>query len=155
MLKLNVKDARALQKGNSYDTWSARSYKTNEAGGLNASKRVWKGMLNIGINPKFSIFPSEQVFAIGSCFAREIEEALTGSGFKVPTHCNQLFDHPLLSHPDSEKGATARLRQRSYLNRYNTMSMYEELRHLLGLAPDIETGRLVYPVDKRAAADLH
>jgi hypothetical protein len=148
-------DARAIQKENSYDTWSDRSYEANSKHDLNASNRVWRGHLDMGIKPKFSIQTSDQIFAIGSCFAREIEEALVESGFSVPTCCDQLFDHPLLSYADKEKAAEARLRPRSYLNRYNTMSMYEEMRHLFGRAPEIERGRLIYPLDKRAAADLH
>jgi hypothetical protein len=155
MIKLKVNDARAVQKENDFDTWSARSYEANAAASRNASNRIWQDSVNIGIKPKFTIRPSEEVFAIGSCFAREIEEALAESGFAVPTFCDDLFEHPLLRYPDKEKAEAARLRPRSYLNRYNTMSMYEEFRHLLGLAPEIESGQLIYPLEKRAAADLH
>lgn len=155
MLKLNVKEARAVQKGNPWDTWAARSYEANCASTSNASNRLWKEKLDIGITPKFSISPADRIFAMGSCFAREIEDALVGSGFEVSTHCDQLFEHPLLSYPDKEKAAAAHLRRRSYLNRYNTMSLVEEIRHLLGQAPEIAAGQLLYAVDKRAVADLH
>ena len=37
------------------------------------------------VAPKFSIKPTESVFTIGSCFARNVEEALVSNGVNVPT----------------------------------------------------------------------
>jgi hypothetical protein len=70
----------------------------------------------------------------------------------VPTHCDDLFADPPLRH---DAALTPGARPRAYLNRYNSMSMLDEFRHLLGLAPEIETGLLTYAVDRRAVSDLH
>jgi hypothetical protein len=101
--KLKSGDARAIQKENPYDTWSDRSYEANSKHDLNASNRVWRGHLDIGIRPKFSIQASDHIFAIGSCFAREIEEALVESRFSVPTCCDQ-DDHQGCSLPENAPG---------------------------------------------------
>lgn len=153
--KLRAADARKVQKANIYDTWAARSFEANAKNDHYASNRIRKSQLDIGVKPKFSISQADKVFTMGSCFARRIEDALVDSGFEVPTHCDKLFEHPLLSIPDKEKATTSKLRPRSYLNRYNTMSLLEEFRHLLGLDPEIADGQLIYPINSCVAADLH
>lgn len=40
------------------------------------------GYMDIGISPKFKLDPSKSIFTIGSCFAREVENALLAS--KIP-----------------------------------------------------------------------
>ena len=37
------------------------------------------------VKPSFSIEPGSTVFTIGSCFAREVEDALVPLGVRVPT----------------------------------------------------------------------
>ena len=39
--------------------------------------------LDIGIEPSFSILPSDRIFVIGSCFAREIRDALNDRGLSA------------------------------------------------------------------------
>jgi hypothetical protein len=153
--KLAASAARNIQKANAYDTWAARSFQANGKNELYASNRIGKAQLNVGFTPKFSISRNEKIFTMGSCFARRIEDALVEYGFDVPTHCDQLFDHPLLNWPDREKTAALQLRPRSYLNRYNSMSLLQEFHHLFGLAPEIADGQLIYPINTGAAADLH
>lgn len=155
MLKLKAHQARAAQKRNPYATWAARSKQANADEPRHASNRVWREKLEIGITPKFTLSRQDKVFAIGSCFAREVEDALVASGFDVPTHCDKLFQHPLLRRDDQQGGAYTGMRPRSYLNRYNTMSMLAEVKHILGMAPAIEQGQLSYPINETAAADLH
>lgn len=43
-----------------------------------------EGVLLPKLHPKFVIGPSEKIFTIGSCFAREIESRLVQRGFDVP-----------------------------------------------------------------------
>lgn len=152
MIAQGAAAARRSMKENARATWSARTPNANALDALNASNRIGQGALEIGIAPKFAISASKPVFALGSCFAREIEEALDAAGLEVPTLCDDLFGHPLLRTAAKEGGA---LRPRSYLNRYNTMSMLSEVRHLLGCEPGLEAGRLIYPVGAGTAADLH
>ncbi|MBA4491260.1 GSCFA domain-containing protein [Paracoccus sp. S1E-3] len=65
------------------------------------------------VQPRFSIRPGETVFTIGSCFAREIEEYLTG--FTVPTQGLKLG-------PELVDG-----RPNSILNEYNAGSMAQRI----------------------------
>ena len=144
--------AREAHKANPFTTWAARAFAANQADASLACHRLWAERPEMGVSPKFKISRHEPVFAMGSCFAREVEDALLALGFDVPTHCDALFEHPLLS---SGKALSPGARPRSYLNRYNSMSMLDEFRHLLGLAPDIEQGLLSYAIDPRSSADLH
>lgn len=52
--------------------------------------RYSDGMLFPRITPKFQIHPGETVFAIGSCFARNIEEKLRNPGVRVA--CSRAVD---------------------------------------------------------------
>jgi hypothetical protein len=144
--------AREAHKANPHHAWAARAFAANEADRMLACHRIWSGRPELGIRPKFRVGREQAVFAVGSCFAREVEDALVHLGFEVPTHCDELFGQaPLLHDASINPGA----RPRAYLNRYNTMSMLDEFRHLLGLAPEIEQGLLTYRIDKGSAADLH
>jgi hypothetical protein len=48
-------------------------------------KRFQNGMLLPNINPKFSILFPAKIFTLGSCFARNIEEALLKHDVDLPT----------------------------------------------------------------------
>jgi len=144
--------AREAHKTNPYSAWAARAYAANEADRTLACHRLWADRPELAIRPKFRVGREQAVFAVGSCFAREVEDALVALDFEVPTHCDALFGQEPLLHDDSlNTGA----RPRAYLNRYNSMSMLDEFRHLLGLAPEIEQGLLTYRLDRGSAADLH
>jgi hypothetical protein len=143
--------ARENRKSNPHSSWAAREFAANQREKGNASHRIWKPLPDLGIRPKFTFAPGEKVFAMGSCFAREVEDALVDLGFDVPTHCDALFDRPLLR----AANAAAGVRPRAYLNRYNSMSLLDEVRHLLGLAPELEQGLLTYALENGATADLH
>jgi hypothetical protein len=107
---------------------------------------------HLRFQPKFQISPTEPVFAMGSCFAREIEEALSKLGFDVPSLCDALFKHPLLSKAENQ---ARELRPRGFLNRYNTLSMEAEFRNLLGQDDALSRGDLLYTINARQCADLH
>jgi hypothetical protein len=143
--------ARANRKANRWSGWAAREQGANKADPDFASHRIWKSLPELGIRPKFTISARDKVFAMGSCFAREVEDALAALGFDVPTRCDALFDRELMRPP----GAAAGQRPRAYLNRYNSMSLRDELTHLLGLDPALEQGLLTYPLEQGMTADLH
>jgi hypothetical protein len=150
--RVSANAAREAHKTNPCNAWAARAREANEADLSLACHRIWAARPELGIRPKFTVGREQPVFAVGSCFAREVEDALVDLGFEVPTHCDALFDQAPLLHDDSlNTGA----RPRAYLNRYNSMSMLEEFRHLLGGASDIEQGLLTYRLDRGIAADLH
>ena len=144
--------ARQAHQHNPYSTWAARAPQANATDRSLACHRIWADQPLLGIRPKFRIQPGESIFAMGSCFAREVEDALVAQGLEVPSHCDALFSDPLLA---SSPTAPAPLRPRSYLNRYHSMALRDEVRHLLGLAPELEAGLLTYALDRGCSADLH
>ncbi len=150
LLRVPSAATRENRKANRYSTWAARDAAANAAGRDNASHRIWQPQPTLGIRPKFTLSPTDHVFAMGSCFAREVEDALVTHGFTVPTHCDALFDQPALKPPPNAVG-----RPRAYLNRYNSMSLRDEVRHLLGQDSELEQGLLTYPLEGGATADLH
>jgi len=143
---------REARRDNPFDTWSSRSAKANAADPALACHRLWQPRPDLMIRPKFRIPATLPVFASGSCFAREVEDSLAGQGFEVSTLCDELFTREPLLH---DTAAHPGLRPRSYLNRYNAMSMRDEFAHLLGADPALEAGALTYPLGQGAAADLH
>jgi len=75
--------------------------------------RYRDGLIFPNINPSFTIHPSSSVFTIGSCFARNIEEALVAKGVSVPS----------LRYTPAKGEETGR--PNTVLNQYNLGSMCE------------------------------
>jgi hypothetical protein len=148
---VNAAAAREAHKRNPHASWAARSLQANQADRSLACHRIWTAQPDLRIHPKFQVRRDQAVFAVGSCFAREVEDALVELGFEVPTHATRCSTRRRSARSQREPGA----RPRAYLNRYNSMSMLDEFRHLLGDAPEIEQGVLTYPLDRGSAADLH
>jgi hypothetical protein len=81
----------------------------------------------IDFTPRFSLPPDARIFTIGSCFAREVEDALLAQGFNVLTRTGDYgYGH-------------------GYLNRYNTWAMAQEIDFAVG-------GR---QFDERSISRLH
>ncbi|HSI58918.1 MAG TPA: GSCFA domain-containing protein [Ideonella sp.] len=151
LVRASSTSARDSHKHNPFTVWAARALQANQADRSLACHRIWADLPELGIKPKFQIAPDQAVFAMGSCFAREVEDALVKLGFDVPTHCDVLFDAPLLTRGPGTEGT----RPRAYLNRYNSMSMRDEFRHLLGLDKPLEQGLLTYGLERGGTAELH
>ena len=92
---------------------NARAMGRNRAHPKGGDERIDGGLIIPSVTPRFSIRPGETVFTIGSCFAREIEEAL--KGFRIPTRDLHLD-------PDLVDG-----RPNSVLNEYNAGSMAQRI----------------------------
>jgi len=153
LARVDAAAAREAHKQNPFAVWATRARAANDADRDLACHRIWRKYPELMIRPKFRVSVDQPVFAMGSCFAREVEDALAMLGFDVSTRCDDLFaEAPLLHEASLHPGGA---RPRAYLNRYNTMSMLDEFRHLLGMAPELESGLLCYALDKGAAADLH
>ncbi len=93
---------------------------------MNASARLYQREIRLwaGTNP-VRITPGSSVFAIGSCFAREIERVLDLKGFDIGSYVPGNADDVI--------------KEVALTNRYNTASMLLELRRLLegpGILPD-------------------
>jgi hypothetical protein len=58
-----------------------------------ARRRLRSGLVMPTITPSFQMKPGEEVFTMGSCFARNIERHLARAGFRIPTHAFLLPAH--------------------------------------------------------------
>ncbi len=74
------------------------------------------------LRPEFSIDRSDRVFAIGSCFARNVEASLHALGFTVDSLTDALDEFPVHARRNTPIG---------YMNKYNAESIYNELRWAL------------------------
>ncbi|MBR9765427.1 MAG: GSCFA domain-containing protein [Rhodobacteraceae bacterium] len=86
-------------------------------------------MLLPEVHPGFTLTPGDTVFTIGSCFARNVEDALVARGLNVPT---AGFAAPVAEAPG---------RPNRILNQYNPGTMLQCLRDIDGG----ETGAGLYP----------
>lgn len=91
--------------------WSRKS-----DSGRDAESRVKKGFVIPEVTPSFSINLDRPIFTIGSCFARNIEDALMAEGADLPTK-------RVVSPFAAAKG----VRPNSVLNKYNIPSIAQEL----------------------------
>jgi len=81
--------------------------------------RYEEGTLFPEFNPSFNIEPGAAIFTIGSCFARNIEEALQPLGFELPT---SAFSSPKSEWPGRANGL---------LNEYNPGTISQRICHAL------------------------
>jgi len=103
----------------------------------------------VNVTPKFKIAKDVSVFTIGSCFARNVENALVSAGVDVIT--TQFdFDSDLLL--ASVGAMNNKPNPRSLLNKYSTQAIYSELQRVLeGTTPpdrgflEVEDGKWVDP----------
>ncbi len=102
------------------------------------------------LTPSFEIHKNEKIFTIGSCFARNIEEYLSGFGCDVPM---MSFKVPRSEWPVG--------RLRGVLNKYSPAAIYQEVcwcdkvysrDGFVGLE-DVE--KLLYACENGACIDLH
>lgn len=97
--------------------WSVPGDNTayERAEGQHGGARVYGDLTEtLELNPRFQLDRSSPVFTIGSCFARNVEEALMAEGFNVLTRSGHFpYEH-------------------GYLNRYNTPAMIQELEFAFG-----------------------
>lgn len=73
-----------------------------------------------GSRPKFSISPSDRIFCVGSCFAREVEHAFRNLGFDVLSIIKNLPQSPRRQRSDSGS-----------FNKYTAAAIVNELRWAL------------------------
>lgn len=106
-MKLNALDVFRQSKLNGYSRWG---------NGENAAKlRLKKGVAIPVTSPSFYLQSNSKVFAIGSCFARNVEEALSIQGIDV---VSMRLDVPYEVKSSRKNGI---------INKYNPGSIYHEL----------------------------
>jgi hypothetical protein len=90
MIKITGKEALANKKAAGVNaTWAAAGPLQAQIENVDMLKpgmggeRIHKDFVNLTIRPKFQLSPEEKFFATGSCFARNIESALSRQGIEV------------------------------------------------------------------------
>ena len=117
--------ARENLKQNRRSRWSgAISAGNNDANPLFAANRIDIPFPDIEPPTALPDISSSKVFALGSCFAREIEDALLASKIDVTTADERIYTDELFQ-TNNQYG-----RKRAFLNRYNPMAMLSELINL-------------------------
>jgi hypothetical protein len=104
-----------------YSRWHQKGALPVELNGTLACQRLCEQLFTPAISPGFKLQPEDRVFAIGSCFARGIEWALVGQGMEVLSRAVEFDSFPAIN-DELKLGFT---------NKYNTFSIYNELRWAL------------------------
>ena len=117
-----TRQARENLEGNKFSRWHRKDAVPEEADGKLAFQRLRKALFTPSILPGFKIRREDKLFAIGSCFARGVEGALLGRKMEVLSAAPELT-----SFQPSAKG----LAGLGCTNKYNTYSIYNELRWAL------------------------
>jgi len=112
--KLSSNEAVKNYKQNNYCKWCS----TGESNKYLASIRLLNDIFEPFIIPEFKFARTDKIFAIGSCFARGLENALSADKIKVLSITDEFDKYPL-----SREGVT----RRGYMNKYNSYTIYYEL----------------------------
>jgi hypothetical protein len=102
--------------------WYKRSADPNDLEGKFAFQRLRQRLFTPNIIPKFKLRRDDAFYAIGSCFARGLENCLQSKGIVVESAA------PEFSRLQPAKEGTSAL---GFTNKYNTYSMLNELRWAL------------------------
>jgi len=116
---------------NSARTWYKDGVTTDDVTGKYAFQRLRQTWFTPQVDPKFKLRRDDKFYAIGSCFARGLENALAGHKMTVESAA-----------PEFAKLQSANKEERSglgFINKYNTYSILNELRWALD--PDSEFPR--------------
>ena len=112
-------DALANFRDNKYSRWFKAGINPDDPEGSFAVQRTKADFFTPFIpDPGFRISTEDGIFAMGSCFARGIENALIGKKFSVISAASE-FDQFELAQPN--------VTGRGFMNKYSTHSMRHEL----------------------------
>ena len=102
--------------------WYKRGADAHNSSGKHAFQRLHQSLFTPHVVPKFKLRRDDSFYAIGSCFARGIENCLRSNGIPVESAA------PEFSTLQPAKEGTSGL---GFTNKYNTYSMLNELRWAL------------------------
>lgn len=136
---------------NRFSTWSRRLWFQGDDAVRpdDVPRRVQDEIFLPGFNAKFGLPREAGVFAMGSCFARVVEDAFGAKGAPVLSRPSEIFDNPLFAMSIPEVRAV------EFVNRYNLGSMYVELRRLLDPNFTLSDDALIYRSAKGTHHDFH
>jgi len=101
-----------------YSRWHQKDALPSELNGTLACQRLREPLFAPAISPGFKMQREDKIFAIGSCFARGVELALIGQKMDVLSKTAEFDSFPAMN------GELAL----GFTNKYNTFSIYNELR---------------------------
>src|SRR6266516_951588 len=113
--------------------WHRKGALPDQGDGTLAFQRLRQQLFTPIITPGFKLKREDKLFAIGSCFARGIEAALVGKKMEVLSAAKE-FDSFRTRNNETNLGFT---------NKYNTFSIYNELRWALDPAAEFPRESLV------------
>jgi hypothetical protein len=116
-----------------YSRWHRKDALPDELNGTLACQRLREPLFSPAISPGFKIEHEDKIFAIGSCFARGVENALIDQKMDVLSKAAEFDSFPILN-DELALGFT---------NKYNTFSIYDELRWALDPAAEFPRQSLV------------
>ncbi len=105
-----------------HSRWFALGIDPEESTGDFAAQRVNRGYFRPIIEAGFTIGEKDRLYAIGSCFARNIETALLSAGVPVESAA-EIYEDPRFN-PDGIVG-------RGFINKYTTHAILNDLRWAL------------------------
>jgi hypothetical protein len=114
--------------------WYKDEADPNDASGNYAFQRLRQTWFTPKIDPKFKLHRDNKVYAIGSCFARGLENSLIGRKIAVESAAPEFIKLQPANNEVSGLG---------FINKYNTFSILNELRWALD-------PNAVFPVDSIA-----
>lgn len=100
-----------------FGRWYRAGANPDDPGGKLAFQRLRQSLFTPQITPKFTMRREDKVYAIGSCFARGVENALSAHQIDVPSRTTEF---------DALPAVNGEL-QLGYTNKYNTYSILNEL----------------------------
>ena len=125
--------------------WHKDNADPNDLAGKYAFQRLRQTWFTPHVAPKFKLYRQDKVYAIGSCFARGIENALAARKMIVESAAPEFAKLEAVNTKGSGLGFT---------NKYNTYSILNELRWALD--PDAEFPRdSIVPLTKTTWYDPH
>ena len=103
---------------NSCSRWYKKGAAPDQPGGQLAFQRLRQPLFTPKITPRFKFHRDDKLFAIGSCFARGIEQALLGRKMQVLSAAPEFASFQTINKDVTGLGFT---------NKYNTFSIHNEL----------------------------
>lgn len=133
-------------KAEEFSRWAGRGIDPSNTQGSFACQRLSKPFFIPAVYPEFKILRTDSLYAIGSCFARGIENALKGRGFRVESAAADFDRFPTVA----DKKVTAL----GFTNKYSTYSILNELRWALEPGAKFPEDSLV-DLDQNHCVDPH
>jgi hypothetical protein len=134
----SYKDAFARMRANKFAIWAPKNEQSMEP--HLAAARIHNGYADIAGPTDLTLPKDARFFCVGSCFAREIEDAIETVGFDPAT--KTMFLKTIADNPDEfERNAGVMGRPTAFLNRYNLGSMADLMQEIAGMR-DADEGLL-------------